>query len=85
MENNIIKFPGFLLMNDRNTILKDGKRYKNTKAMVADLPYRDLNRTYQWQCKRSPCQLPSVLDTRARTMRRRLDDQLFGGEEGNAA
>jgi len=37
MSDNIIKFPGFIILEDRNTLLKDGKRYKNTKAMVADL------------------------------------------------
>jgi hypothetical protein len=75
MRDNIIKFPGFIILDDRNTILKDGKRYKNTKAMVADLSHHDLRRTYQWRLKRAPW----PLDHRNRLMRDALDNASWGG------
>jgi hypothetical protein len=64
MRDNIIKFPGFIILDDRNTILKDGKRYKNTKAMVADLSHHDLRRTYQWRLKRAPWPLDHQTNAR---------------------
>jgi hypothetical protein len=53
MADNIIRFPGFILLEDRNTILKDGKRHKNMKALIDDLPHRDLKRTHDWYSKRA--------------------------------
>ena len=32
MADSILRFPGFIVAEDRNTILKDGKRYKSIKA-----------------------------------------------------
>ena len=34
MNDNILRFPGFILLEDRNTVLKDGKRYKSMKALI---------------------------------------------------
>jgi hypothetical protein len=81
MSDNIIKFPGCIIMDDRNTILKDGKRYKNTKAMIADLSHHDLRRTYQWRLKRAPW----PLDHRNRLMRDALDKSQDANIGGNAA
>jgi hypothetical protein len=53
-DTNIIRFPGFILLNDRNTIIKDGKRYKSMKAMMTDLEPSDLKRTYDWYCDQQP-------------------------------
>jgi hypothetical protein len=61
--SNIINFPGFFLLDDRNTILKSGKVYKNTKAMVADLTPQELRRTHEWQGERV-----GYSDYRARVM-----------------
>jgi trehalose-6-phosphate synthase len=81
MSDNIIKFPGFILLDDRNTILHGGKRYKNTKAMVVDLSRRDLRRTYQWHCKRALW----PVDYRARVMRDALEGPQGVCHGGNAA
>jgi hypothetical protein len=51
VSNNVIRFPGFILLDDRNTILKDGKRYNSMKALIDDLPYQDLKLTYQWRIR----------------------------------
>lgn len=81
MSNNIIRFPGFILLDDRNTILKDGKRYKSMRALIDDLPYQDLKLTYQWRIKQrlkirgitnpttEDIHAAGVLDYRARTLR----------------
>ena len=53
MTDNIIRFPGFILLDDRNTLLKGGKRFKSIKALVAYLPHRDLKRTHDWYTKRT--------------------------------
>ena len=37
MTDNLIPFPGFILLEARNTILRAGKRFKSTKAMVKAL------------------------------------------------
>jgi hypothetical protein len=66
MNDNIIRFPSFILLDDRNTILKDGKRYKSIKAVIADLPHRDLQRTHDWYGKRA-----WPLSYRARRLRTR--------------
>jgi hypothetical protein len=90
MADNVIRFPGFIILSDRKTILKDGKRYENTKAMIADLSHQDCKRTYEWRIR---CYMrlrgwqsgpedrhaASVLDSRARMLR----DALQGG--GRAA
>jgi hypothetical protein len=48
MTDNIIAFPGFILLEDRNTIMKAGKRYKNTKAMVNALSMQERKETLHW-------------------------------------
>jgi hypothetical protein len=48
MNDNILRFPGFILLEDRNTVLKDGKRYKSMKALIDE----DLKLTYQWRIRR---------------------------------
>ena len=48
MTDNLVRFPGFILLDDRKTILKDGKTYPSLKALIADLPLIDRKRTYQW-------------------------------------
>jgi hypothetical protein len=72
MTDNIIKFPGFIVLEDRNTIAKDGMTYKNTKALIADLNQDDLRRTFEWQCRRAsygnPPWVTARLDNRARMM-----------------
>ena len=51
MADNILRFPGFIITKDRYTIIKDGKRYKSTKALIADLSYEDCKRTYEWRLR----------------------------------
>ena len=86
MSDNIIRFPGFLLSKDRNTVIKDGKRYKGMGALIDDLSYPDLKRTYQWRIRRQlkikgianptpeDIRAEGILDYRARTLR----DALYG-------
>jgi hypothetical protein len=83
--SEILKFPGFIIADDRNTIIKDGKRYKNTKAMIADLSQQELRQCYEWRIR---CYIrlrgwesgpedrhaAGVLDYRARVMRYALLD-----------
>jgi hypothetical protein len=72
----IIRFPGFIILDDRNTILKDGKRYPSIKAVIADLPYEDCKRTYEWRVKRcignGNAAVTAVLDYRTRMLRNAL-------------
>jgi hypothetical protein len=48
MTDNLVRFPGFILLDDRKTILKDGKTYPSIKALIEDLPLIDRKRTYRW-------------------------------------
>jgi len=84
MDNNIIKFPGFIIpRDDRSTTLKDGKRYKSMKALIADLDTSDLRRTYEWRIRwymrlrgwqsgPEDRQAAGILDPRARMLRQAL-------------
>ena len=76
MADSILRFPGFIVAEDRNTILKDGKRYKSIKALIADLPYEDCKRTYEWRRRAvsygRPLEVAAVLDYRARKLRNAL-------------
>jgi hypothetical protein len=45
---NIIPFPSFIVLEDRNTILRAGKRFKNTKAMVNGLTMKERKETLCW-------------------------------------
>ena len=75
---NILAFPGFIVLADRNTIMKAGKRYKNTKAMIAGLTQQERERTLAWTCKRysygKPPEVVAKLDFRARMLRMALYD-----------
>ena len=69
---DILRFPGFIVAEGRSTILKDGKRYKSIKALIADLPYEDCKLTYEWRLRavakwHGP--YGGVLDYRARMLR----------------
>lgn len=82
MNDNILRFPGFILLEDRNTVLKDGKRYKSMKALIDE----DLKLTYQWRIRRQlrlkgittptpeDIRAEGILDYRARTLRDALYD-----------
>ena len=97
MSDNIIRFPGFIVLADRNNMLKDGKRYKSMKALIDDLPYQDLKRTYEWRIKRqlklrgitNPTpedrHAAVVLDYRTRTMRDALYGDARPQQQGGAA
>ena len=52
MPDNVIRFPGFLVPEDRNGCWKDGKFHERFADMVRALPERDRARTYCWQVKR---------------------------------
>ena len=80
MSDNIIRFPGFLLSEDRNTVFKDGNRYKGMGPLIADLPHQDLKRTYDWYCSR---QYPSSY--RERTLRIALYGHPLQRQQGGAA
>ena len=73
---NILTFPGFVVLVDRNTIMKAGKRYKNTKGMIADLSQQEREQTLAWICKRysfgRPPEVAARLDFRARMFRMAL-------------
>ena len=49
---NILTFPGFIVLADRNTIMRAGERYKNTKGLIADLSRQECERTLAWICRR---------------------------------
>jgi hypothetical protein len=83
MTAEIIKFPGFLILEDRNSVAQAGKVYKSTKTLIADLSREDMRRTFEWRCKRmsygKPLEVSAVLDYRARLLR----DALRGDGGGN--
>jgi hypothetical protein len=96
VSDKIIRFPGFILLDDRNTILKDGRRYKSMKALIDDLPYQDLRLTYQWRVRQrlklrgitnptpEDIHAAGVLDYRARTLRDALIESGSGGKPHGA-
>jgi len=45
---NVIAFPSFIVLEDRNTTIRAGKRYKNTKAMVNALSMQERRETLRW-------------------------------------
>jgi hypothetical protein len=68
MTDNVIPFPGYILLEDRNTILKAGKRYRSTKAMVADLSMEERKATLGWYQSRFPWAVDHRQDHRHRTL-----------------
>jgi hypothetical protein len=48
----ILRFPGYLISNDRKTFFKDGNVYRGLKALRDALPPADLERTHKWCVKR---------------------------------
>ena len=89
MTDNVIRFPGFVVTNDRKTILMGGKRYKSTKELIADLPYADLKPTFDWVCRSysygNPPDVVARLDFRARMFRVALYGDGSGRKQGGAA
>ena len=45
---NVIAFPSFIVLEARNTTIRAGKRYKNTKAMVNALSMQERKDTLRW-------------------------------------
>ena len=68
MGDNIIKFPGYVLCDDRKTILKCGKRYRSIKALVADMSMPEREATLRWYPRRYPWAVDYRLDHRHRTL-----------------
>jgi hypothetical protein len=96
-DNNLVRFPGFILLDDRKTILKDGRRYKGTKEMIANLSRHELRQTYEWQIKRNLAlrgitnptpqdrHAAIVLDHRAKWLRDALYQKHGGAMSGGSA
>ena len=89
MSADIINFPGFVVLEDRKTIFKSGKRYKSTDELIADLPHQDRKNTFDWICTRysygNPPWVVAKLDFRARKFRKALYGDGSGCQQGGAA
>ena len=48
MDDNILRFPGFIVSADRKKVFKDGKVYRSTVQMAKDLPQWERWRTLHW-------------------------------------
>lgn len=85
---NILTFPGFIVLADRNTIMRAGERYKNTRALIADLSRQECERTLAWICRRysygNPPEVAAKLDFRARMLRMALHTDIPAQREGAA-
>jgi hypothetical protein len=81
-------FPGFVLMHDRKTIMKCGKRYHSTKAMVADMSMPERRATLRWYPRRYSWATDYRLDHRHRTLYYGVydpDSKWLKEKDGNAA
>jgi hypothetical protein len=88
MSDNIIKFPGFIWTEDRKGVMKCGKRYRSTKAMVADMSMAERRATLDWYPRRYSWATDYRLDHRHRTLYCGVydpDSKWLVEKDGNAA